>query len=84
MLRADLEIWEFADAPRELRELVPAIYRTGWVAIFSSGARDVADLVAASGYPEHPVFMREVEDGGVLLAGSHIPGSGQSAPIYLT
>lgn len=73
MLRADLEIWEFADAPQDVRELVPTVYWKGWIAVFSPGARDVADLVAASGGNDQPVFMKEVEGGRVVMAGPHIP-----------
>lgn len=84
MLRADLEIWEFADAPQYVRELVPATYWKGWIAIFSPGARDVADLVAASGSSGQPVFIKEVEGGGVVLAGSHIPEPGKSGSPRLS
>jgi hypothetical protein len=70
-----LQLWEFADAPQHLQRLIPLTYAGGWLAfLLPGGPRDVVDcLVARWNSSGFSVVCCEAEDGGLVLAGPHLP-----------
>jgi hypothetical protein len=75
MVDTVLQLWEFADAPQHLQRLIPLTYAGGWLAfLMPGGSRDVVDcLITRWNSPDFCVVCCEVEDGGLVLAGPHLP-----------
>jgi hypothetical protein len=73
MPKTMLKLWEFGDAPEDLRRLVPAAYADGWVVLISPGAaRDLVDCVVTRWLSSGFSFVRhDVEDGRIIFAGPH-------------
>lgn len=68
-----LQLWEFEDAPANLRRVVPKAYPGGWLAfICPGGATELAEsLMTRWSLSGFPIVRGEIEDGGIVLAGPH-------------
>jgi len=68
-----LLLWEFEDAPAQLRSLVPQAYPGWWLAfVHPEGADDIVEsLVSRCISSGSAIVRREVENGGIVLAGPH-------------
>ncbi|MGJ5813856.1 hypothetical protein [Paludibaculum fermentans] len=77
----DLQLWDFADAPDALRELIPTPYAGGTVVIvLPGGAAEIVDyLMARWTLLGLAVVRYEREDGSIVLAGPELPLS--PAPV---
>lgn len=66
-------LWEFEDAPAQLRRLVPQAYAGWWLAfVHPESAEDIVEsLVSRCVSSGSAIIRREVEDGGIVLAGPH-------------
>lgn len=76
MTNTDLELWDFADAPPALRDLIPLPYTGGMVVlVLPGGAAEVVDyLVARWTLMGFSILRCQGEDGSILLAGPTLPG----------
>jgi hypothetical protein len=77
--QALIQIWEFADAPERFRTQIPLVHAGGWLAFICPGTgreleQFLIDRWSAFGLS---LARREMEDGGVVLAGPHLPHSVQ-------
>lgn len=70
---AVLHLWEYDNAPANLRRLIPAAYAGGWLAFIRPGtsAHLLESLVARASSTGFPVMRCQIEDGGIVLAGAH-------------
>jgi hypothetical protein len=70
-----LQIWDIEDAPESLRLLVPAAYAEGWLAFIAPGGESnfLEEFLTRCHSPGLPVIRCEVEGGGILLTGPHLP-----------
>lgn len=78
-----LNVWEFADAPDNLRGLVPRAYTDGWLAficpeIGEEVAQIMIDRWTSLGFS---LARFQLEDGGIVLAGQHPPHSNPEPPV---
>ncbi len=73
-----LYIWEFGNAPPDLRRVVSDLHSGGWLALICPGGPGslVEALVSRWHSSEHPVQRYELEDGGIVLASSRKPDAG--------
>lgn len=77
MSDTDLKLWEFADAPPALRDLIPSPHAGGIVVVvLPGGAVEVIDyLIARWTLMGFSVVRQESEDGSIVLAGPDLPPS---------
>jgi hypothetical protein len=78
-----IQIWEFADAPEALRTQIPLVYADGWLAFIRPGTggeleQFLVDRWNAFGFS---LVRHQMDDGGVLLAGPHLPQSAQNGDL---
>jgi hypothetical protein len=66
-------MWEFEDAPSNLKQLVSKEFAGGWLAlVYSCGGTDFAGSLAACWRSLGlSLVLHRTEDGGTLLAGLH-------------
>lgn len=78
-----LDLWEFADAPAELRVLVPRVYTGGWLAFIYPGSGEEMAQVLIDRWNSFGFSLArcQLEDGGVVLAGQHPPDSDPKLPV---
>jgi len=79
MANVVLQVWEFGDAPPDLRRLIPEDFVGGWLALISS--KDGPDFALHLVHQWSSVGMLlvqyPVEDGGIVLAGPHPASPGR-------
>ena len=66
-------MWDFEQAPDNLRRLVPMAYAGGWVAfVYPGGAAEIVEslMMRCKAYG-FSVVRYDIENGGVVLAGPH-------------
>lgn len=73
MSEADLQLWEFEEAPPDLQRLIPAAFSGGWLALIPAGksahvARVFTEWWQSAGLP---LAQRDAGAGRVVLAGPH-------------
>ena len=69
-----LQMWDFEEAPDNLRRLVPLAYAGGWVALISyESANELADSLMRRCKDSGLSLIRyDLDNAGILLAGHHI------------
>lgn len=75
MSEADLQLWEFEEAPPDLQRLIPEDFSGGWLALIPAGnSAHFACLFTlwwrSAGLP---LAQRDAGEGRIVLAGPH-PG----------
>lgn len=70
-----LDLWEFADAPDNLKSLLPLPHPGGWLAyIYPECEADVAQMLIDRWCSLGLSLARyQLEGGGIVLAGQHPP-----------
>jgi hypothetical protein len=73
-----LYIWEFDNAPLHIRSVVSHPQTCGWIAFICPGGPEslIDSLLCRWHSAAHPVYRYTTEDGGIVLASSHVPASG--------
>lgn len=75
-----VQLWEFANAPAPLRELVPPVYPDGWLAFVCPGCTEdiVEVLMNRRSSRTFPVLRVDTQDGGIVLTGPLFPPADQT------
>lgn len=78
MIEVDFQLWEFEEAPADLRGLIAEDFRGGWLALISSAepARFACLFTTWWQSAGLPLAQREAGDGQIVLAGPHPGGKG--------
>lgn len=79
MSEIDFQVWEFEEAPADLRRLIAEDFSGGWLALISSSdpshfARIFTMWWHSAGLP---LAQCEAEEGHIVLAGPHPHGHNQ-------
>jgi hypothetical protein len=74
-LAVDLQLWEFDRAPHDFKQLIPLAFAGGWVVYIKEGSEAglIAWVVARCRVSGYVVVQCDLEAGGVVLAGRHLP-----------
>lgn len=83
MNEISIDLWEFADAPDNLRGLVSQAHTGGWLAfIYPECGGDVAQvLIDRWNSLGFSITRYQLEDGGIVLAGQHPPHLAPDRPV---
>lgn len=65
-----VQLWEFADAPEDLRALVPAAYSNGWIALIHRNDL-VHPIIAFANAHGLPIWTKIVDSDRTVLGGPH-------------
>jgi hypothetical protein len=76
MSEVNFQLWEFEEAPPDLRGLIAADFRGGWLALISSADPSNFACVFTTWWKSAglPLEQREAGEGQIVLAGPHPHG----------
>jgi hypothetical protein len=76
MSEVDFQVWEFEEAPPDLRGLIAEDFRGGWLALISSAEPAHFACVFATWWQSAglPLAQCEAGEGQIVLAGPHPRG----------
>lgn len=76
MSEAYVQMWEFEEAPPDLRGLIGEDFRDGWLALISSAEPAQFATVFSAWWLSRglPLAQREAGEGQIVLAGPHPHG----------
>jgi hypothetical protein len=76
MSEVDFQVWEFEEAPENLRGLITEDFRGGWLALISSTDPSYFACVFTMWWHSAglPLAQCEAGDGQIVLAGPHRHG----------
>lgn len=82
MKGSQIALWEFADAPDQLRKLVPLAPVGGWLAFIYPGSAVELEAFLTDRFNSHGLSLARYQlgDGGIILAGQHLPHLAPNRP----